>query len=476
MRKNYMNKLLLPAALVLLYGSKLNAQCYSCGTGADGAYQALNNTTLAGGTYNFTSFTISPGVTVTVTGTQPLTIMCSGNVAINGTLDASGGNGTNGVTSSNAGTGGVGVAGGSNGGDGIYSNNTGPLDGQAGFGNGMGAYGSGWSGGGGAGFDTVGQSSGGVGGAGGPIYGDAQLTVVYGGSGGGGGSGGYSCGSGGGGAGGGVIVISSCGTITIGATGMVKTNGGNGGSDGTGNCGGGGGGSGGTIWMGASTITNNGSISSVGGAGGASAVPNNPYYGGGGNGSKGRIRLDYVTLLGTGTVTPATGYTSPLLSSTPSSTPDNGTGNGTATANASGGTSPYTYAWSPGGQTTSTATGLTTGNYTVVVTDANNCTVSATIVVGTSVGYASNVTSYEDLNVFPNPATDKVIVRGGAIVQQELNLQLLDITGKVIRNETLSANGRWVHEMSVSNLAEGIYFIRLTDGSGSKVKRIAVVR
>jgi len=52
---------------------------------------------------------------------------------------------------------------------------------------------------------------------------------------------------------------------------------------------------------------------------------------------------------------------------------------GTAIATASGGPSPYTYLWSPGGQTTSTATGLNTGNYTVTLTNASGCTKTNTV-------------------------------------------------------------------------------------------------
>jgi len=58
----------------------------------------------------------------------------------------------------------------------------------------------------------------------------------------------------------------------------------------------------------------------------------------------------------------------------------------TATALPSGGTSPYTYVWKdnggvPIGQTTQTATALSTGTYQVEVTDANGCTIEDTNVV-----------------------------------------------------------------------------------------------
>lgn len=57
-----------------------------------------------------------------------------------------------------------------------------------------------------------------------------------------------------------------------------------------------------------------------------------------------------------------------------------GTSNGTATANVSGGIPGYSYLWSPGGQTNSTASGLNAGGtYSVLITDAAGCTATGTI-------------------------------------------------------------------------------------------------
>ena len=72
------------------------------------------------------------------------------------------------------------------------------------------------------------------------------------------------------------------------------------------------------------------------------------------------------------------------LVSAASSTPETtaGANDGTASANPIGGTTPYTYAWSNSG-TTETITGLMTGAYSVVVTDANGCIAESGTFVGT---------------------------------------------------------------------------------------------
>lgn len=291
--------------LFVLALNNANAQnCWTAGNGSDGAFHATIDTSIVSGVYNYSSFTIDAGATVTVTGTTQLEIYCNGTAQIDGTLTVSGVAGSNGITSSAAGIGAIGIAGGGNGGDGSYSASLGGLTASPGANTGGGGAGTAWTGGGGAGHAFDGADSGGSGGFGGTMYGTSDLTSIFGGSGGGGGSGGYSCGGGGGGAGGGVIILFSD-VLNISATGIISADGGAGGSDGTGNCGGGAGGSGGSVYLASPTLTVDGLVSALGGAGGASTVAGSPYYGTGGAGSGGRIRIDYATLNGTASITPA---------------------------------------------------------------------------------------------------------------------------------------------------------------------------
>lgn len=71
-----------------------------------------------------------------------------------------------------------------------------------------------------------------------------------------------------------------------------------------------------------------------------------------------------------------------------------GSNSGTATATPSGGTPAYTYSWYPGGQTTQTATNLVAGSYVVTVTDANGCTMTASVTI-VNFGALTNKTSLE---------------------------------------------------------------------------------
>ncbi len=72
------------------------------------------------------------------------------------------------------------------------------------------------------------------------------------------------------------------------------------------------------------------------------------------------------------------------LSTTSTNETTSGAGDGTINLTVNGGTAPYTYAWTPGGATSQNLTGLSPATYTVVVTDANNCTATTSATVGTS--------------------------------------------------------------------------------------------
>ncbi len=89
-----------------------------------------------------------------------------------------------------------------------------------------------------------------------------------------------------------------------------------------------------------------------------------------------------------------------------------GSANGDATVSVSGGSSPYNYLWS-NGETIPAITGLNSGNYVVTVTDANSCTNTLTVSIG-SIGGPSLTTSFTAVSCNGgNNGTATVTATGG---------------------------------------------------------------
>ena len=289
--------LCLLAGTTALPGRAANPTFNSGSTGADGAFAPSVDVKLQvpdSGVFNFTTINIPSNVTVTFTrnaSNTPVTILASGDVAINGIIDVSGKGGSNAIngTSTNLGTfrstGGAGGSGGFDGGGG--GGYVAPFTGVAGDGPGGGGGGFGGAdlsnqgGGAGGGYSSAGTDAAGYVNfvsttsvaKGGPIYGSPLLLPLIGGSGGGGGGSTSQNSGGSGGGGGGAILIASSGTISI--PGYILADGGSGGNG----CNGGGGGSGGAIRVIATTLAGNANVAVRGGNRGAPTVY---FYGGSG--------------------------------------------------------------------------------------------------------------------------------------------------------------------------------------------------
>jgi hypothetical protein len=137
-----------------------------------------------------------------------------------------------------------------------------------------------------------------------------------------------------------------------------------------------------------------------------------------------------------------------ITATTTSTSANCNTSNGTATVTANGGTPGYTYLWSTSpAQTAQTANNLSAGTYTVTVTDANNCSITATVVVNGSGG--ANITA-NSTNVSCNGGTNGSVTvsASGGTTPYSYNWS---------SGQTTS---------SVSGLPAGTYSITVTDGNG----------
>lgn len=134
-----------------------------------------------------------------------------------------------------------------------------------------------------------------------------------------------------------------------------------------------------------------------------------------------------------------------------------GGNNGLITATVTGGTGAYTYAWTPNVSSGPTVTGATAGTYSVIVTDANGCTGTATTTVTqpqvlTASVSTTNVTCYGDSN-----GTINISVAGGSGVY----------------TYTWSPNVSTTS--SLSNAAPGTYVVTVADANGCSLVESIVI-
>jgi hypothetical protein len=73
----------------------------------------------------------------------------------------------------------------------------------------------------------------------------------------------------------------------------------------------------------------------------------------------------------------------------------------------------------------------------------------------------------DDIRLFPNPANEWLRLEGVAISDF---IELIDVTGR--RINTLS--GQTSYQLDVSQLAEGVYFIRVLTQNGEYSKKVVV--
>jgi hypothetical protein len=148
---------------------------------------------------------------------------------------------------------------------------------------------------------------------------------------------------------------------------------------------------------------------------------------------------------------------------------------GTATATATGGTAPYAYSWS-NGQTTDVINGLSPGAYAVTVTDANGCTAEGVATVPFFLG-ATELEGGGSALLYPNPTNFTAVLdlRFPAPVQQ-LTIELFNALGQRIRTFRADGAVNITLPVSVADLPEGTYFIRLDADGKTAVQTLQVAR
>lgn len=145
-----------------------------------------------------------------------------------------------------------------------------------------------------------------------------------------------------------------------------------------------------------------------------------------------------------------------LISNTGTEATWGGLARGKAFVEVMGGTLPYKYRWNDdANQKTDTAYGLLAGDYTVTITDANDCETNTTITV-TELSSVENLNG-ESISVYPNPTKDLFVFE----VSNAQEIKVMDFAGRVVLTKTLNASMS-LHQIDINNLPKGVYSFVIT--------------
>ncbi|MCB0643398.1 MAG: T9SS type A sorting domain-containing protein, partial [Phaeodactylibacter sp.] len=144
-------------------------------------------------------------------------------------------------------------------------------------------------------------------------------------------------------------------------------------------------------------------------------------------------------------------------------------GDGAILVTASNGSAPYTYSIDGGATSQSDPLfdGLNSGDYTVLITDANGCTFEEQISVLNLMVGTDEVLARHDITVNPNPSQNGafwVTVKGVQNGGLPLKVQVLDALGRpVLYDQIAGVDDYHKGLVSLSNYAAGVYYIRFQD-------------
>lgn len=136
---------------------------------------------------------------------------------------------------------------------------------------------------------------------------------------------------------------------------------------------------------------------------------------------------------------------------------------GTATVTASGGTAPYTYLWTPSGQTGANATGLSSGTYNLDVTDANGCTETTQVQVGSQVGLNEDGISSK-ISLYPNPATEQLYI-SSLMENDPSDIKIYSIDGQLVSKLDFTSGNLIC--LSIDQWSRGVYHVHVKSATGA---------
>ena len=117
------------------------------------------------------------------------------------------------------------------------------------------------------------------------------------------------------------------------------------------------------------------------------------------------------------------------------------------------------------GATSQSYTATESGSYQVLI-ETNGC-VNESICEDVEVSTSDLIENFVDFNfsVFPNPSNGIFTIAIEGINNTQIELSVMDVSGKVVYAQSIASNSsKLIVPMNISNVEEGVYFVRINGG------------
>ncbi len=154
-----------------------------------------------------------------------------------------------------------------------------------------------------------------------------------------------------------------------------------------------------------------------------------------------------------------------VLSGTVTDEDTYGSGDGSIDLTVIGGTASYSYDWS-NGDSSEDLNNITSGTYTVTVTDENGCITSAAY----DVSFVNSIStlSADELKLYPNPASQMITIEATENIS---SVEIVSVTGQLVYSGNPIAN---VCTIDITKLSAGVYTVKVQNQNASGYVKLIV--